>query len=163
MIATSVLAPIASGLLTTLDLDESKVKVVALLGFLGFGVGIGNLGPIQAIATVLSSDDVSIGMAVISFGGRMGTAICISASATLFQNRLAKEISSYAPGVNATAISQSGLSDLRKIIGEDRLRAALTGYDHAVVQTLYMPLALALLTLVGSAAMEWPSVKKKRT
>lgn len=34
MIATSVLAPVASGLLTTLDLDGSKVEVVALLGFL---------------------------------------------------------------------------------------------------------------------------------
>ena len=163
MIATSVLAPVASGLLTTLDLDESKVKVVALLGFLGFGVGIGNIGPIQAIATILPPNDVSIGMAIISFGGGMGTAVCISASATLFQNRLVEEISNYAPGVNTTAISSSGLSDIREIIGEKRLRAALTGYDHAIMQTLYMPLALAILTLVGSVAMEWPSVKKKRS
>lgn len=162
MIATSVLAPVASGLLTTLDLDESKMKVVALLGFLGFGVGIGNIGPIQAIATVLHPNDVSIGMAIISFGGRMGVAICISASTTLFQNRLTEEISSFVPGANTTAITHGGLSDIRHIIGEGRLRAALTGYDRAVVQTLYMPLALAILTVVGSAAMEWPSVKKKR-
>lgn len=111
---------------------------------------------------ILGLDDVSIGMAIISFGGGVGTAVCISASATLFQNRLVEEISSYAPGGNTTAISGSGLSDIREIIGERRLRAALTGYDHAIVQTLYMPLALAILTLVGSAAMEWPSVKKKR-
>jgi hypothetical protein len=162
MLATSVLAPIGSGLLTTLNLDENKVKVVALLGFLGFGVGIGNMGPIQAIATILPPNDVSIGMAIIGFGGGMGSALFISASATLFQDRLVEEISSYAPGVNATAISHSGLADIRNIIGEDRLRDALTGYDHAIVQTLYMPLALAILTLAGSATMEWPSVKKRR-
>jgi len=38
----------------------------------------------------------------------------------------------------------------------------LTGYNYAVVQMLYMPLALALLTLLERLAVEWPAVKKKR-
>ena len=41
MIATTVLAPVASGLLTTIKFDDSEVKVLCLLGFLGLAVGIG--------------------------------------------------------------------------------------------------------------------------
>jgi hypothetical protein len=39
----------------------------------------------------------------------------------------------------------------------------LMGYDKAVVQTLYMPMILTILTLIASAAMEWRSVKKKQS
>lgn len=41
MIATTILAPIASGLLTTTTVNEGVIRVLALLGFLGFAVGIG--------------------------------------------------------------------------------------------------------------------------
>lgn len=161
MIATSIMAPIATGILTTLDLDESKVKVVALLAFLGLAIGIGLNAPIQAVATILSPQEVSLGAALTGFSGGLGSAIFISAAATLFQSRLVDEISKTSPGTNATEISNAGLSDIRGLIGEDRLRDVLTGYDDATVQTLYMPLALALLTIIGSATMGWHSVKKQ--
>ena len=51
--------------------------------------------------------------------------------------------------------------DLRKIIGADRLKNVLFGYNEAVVQTLYLPLGLGLLTIVGSMFTEVKSVKKK--
>lgn len=41
MIATSVLAPIASGLLTTISPDDRVTKVLSLLGFLGLATGVG--------------------------------------------------------------------------------------------------------------------------
>jgi hypothetical protein len=62
-----------------------------------------------------------------------------------------------------TAIESAGLSDIRSYIGEDKLRGVLTGYNQAVVETLYMPLALGLATIVGSIAMERRSMKKKQT
>ena len=54
-----------------------------------------------------------------------------------------------------------GLSDLPGVIGRKRLRDVLLGYDEAVTQTLYLPVALAVLTIVGSVAIERRSVKKK--
>jgi hypothetical protein len=86
----------------------------------------------------------------------------ISASAALFQNRLTDELRQCVAGINTTALEHAGLSDIRNLVGKDKLREVLTGYNYAVVQTLYVPLALALLTLLGSLPMEWPSVKKKR-
>ena len=163
MFATSILAPIASGLLTTLDLDENIVKVAVLLGFLGFAIGLGLQGPSLAVQTVLSPKDVSIGSAIMMFGGSMSSALWICASATLFQNRLVDEVEKYSPATNATALESVGLSDIRGYIGSDGLKDVLSGYNRAVVQTLYMPLALALLTILGSLAMERRSIKKKQT
>ncbi|KAF4956541.1 hypothetical protein FSARC_11543 [Fusarium sarcochroum] len=163
MMATSVLAPIASGLLTTLDLEEQIAKAVALLTFLGVAVGLGLQGPQVALQAVLPVEDVSVGGAVLSFGSGMGSALWICASATLFQDRLSKEIQEAAPGTNTTGLQEAGLSKLRESIGPDRLKSVLTGYEDAIVQTLYIPLALALLSIIGSLAMERKSIKKKRS
>ncbi|KAF5589893.1 major facilitator superfamily transporter [Fusarium subglutinans] len=135
MLATSVLTPIASGLLTTLDLQEQIAKAVGLLTFLGLAVGLGLQGPQLALQAVLPIEDVSLGGAVITFGAGMGSALWICASATLFQDRLSKEIQYAAPGTNTTHIQEAG-------------------YENAVVQTLYIPLALALLSMAGAVAME---------
>lgn len=162
MFATSILAPVASGLLTTLDLDGSIIKPVALLGFLGFAIGLGQQAPQLAVQTVLSISDVSLGGALIIFGAGMGSALWICASATLFSGRLVSEIHSHSPYTNATALEGMGLSDIRGSIGQERLKAVLAGYNEAVVQTLYMPLALGIATILGTGAMEWRSMKKKQ-
>ena len=162
MLTTSILAPIASGLLTVVNLDTCKVRVVALLGLLGFSIGIGINGPIQAISTLLPPHEISVGAAVVFFGGGIASALFISASAALFQDRLSRDLPQHITGINVTALSHVGLSDIRNLIGQDNLRDVLTGYDNAVVQTLYMPLILALLSLVGAASMGRVSVKKRQ-
>ncbi|KAF5023421.1 hypothetical protein F66182_4521 [Fusarium sp. NRRL 66182] len=163
MIGTSVLAPIVSGLLTTLDLEEQITKAVLLLGFLGLAVGLGLQGPQVALQAVLPVEDVSVGGAVLSFGSGMGSALWICASATLFQDRLSREIQEASPDTDVTGLQKAGLSKLRESIGPDMLKGVLSGYENAVVQTLYIPLALALLSIVGSLAMERKSIKKKQS
>ena len=163
MFVTSVIAPIAAGLLTTLDLDESLVKVLCLLGLLGAAVGLGLSTPILAVQTVLPMKDISTGLAITGFAGGLGSSFFISVSSTLFQNRLTEEVERSAPGTNTTVFENGGLANVRDYIGPDRLRDVLLGYDKAVMQTLYLPVALAALTIVGSVAMERKSVKKKRS
>jgi hypothetical protein len=119
------------------------------LAFLGLAVGLGLQGPQVALQAVLPIQDVSLGGAVITFGSGMGSALWVCASATLFQDRLAKEIQDAAPGSNTTVLQEAGLSRLRESIGSDRLQSVLSGYENTVVQTLYIPLALALLSIVG--------------
>ena len=163
MYATSVLAPIASGLLTTIKIDQSVSKATALLGFLGVAIGLGIQGPQLGVTASLSVQDVSIGSAVITFGAGMGSALFVSASSTLFNNRLVDEIAQSSPSTNVTALEAMGLSGIRGYIGSDKLGAVLSGYNQAVVETLYMPLALAVLTVVGTVAMERRSIKKKQS
>ncbi len=161
MIATTVLAPIASDLLTTISLDESVVKVACLLGFLGIAMGLGIQTPILALQTILSPKDLPLGIATNTFGATMGNAVWIVVSATLFQNRLVSEVAAHSPSVNATLLSHAGLSEIADLVGSDRLRDVLLGYDEAVTQTLYLPVGLAVATIFGTGLMEWRSMKKK--
>lgn len=162
MIATSVLAPIASGLLTTIGLDDQPAKAACLLGFLGVAMGFGLQTPIIALQTIMSHEDVATGLATLFFGATMGNAVWIVVSAALFQNRLITEVSSLSPSLNTTLLESAGLSEIRKIVGDDRLRDVLLGYDEAVTQTLYLPLGLCVATGIGSLFTEWHSVKKKQ-
>jgi len=162
MIATTVLAPIASGLLTTINLDDAPTKALCLLGFLGVAVGLGIQSPIIALQAMMDISDLPIGIAVLGFGSTMGNAIWIVVSTALFQNRLIAEVSIHSPATNATSLMNVGLSEIREIVGDERLRDVLLGYDEAVTQTLYVPVALTVATLISSIFIEWHSVKKKR-
>lgn len=110
--------------------------------------------------TILKQKDLPIGIAISAFGQTMSSAVWIVVSATLFQNRLVAELAEYSPSVNATTLENAGLSDIRTIVGSARLHDVLMGYDKAIVQTLYLPLALTAATVFGSAFTEWRSVKK---
>jgi hypothetical protein len=163
MIVTTLLAPVASGLLTTVQLEDQVVKVACLLGFLGVAIGFGIQTPIISLQTIMTPQDLPIGIASLYFGSTMGNAIWIAISAALFHNRLIAEVANYSPAANATLLENAGLSDIRALVGGDRLRDILLGYDEAVTQTLYLPVALCAATVVGSAFMEWSSVKEKQS
>jgi len=163
MFATCLLAPIASGLLSTIDLDDNLIKPLCYLGFLGFAIGIGNLGPSNALSAVLPLKDLPLGLAVTGFAGGMGSSLFVAASASLFQNRLVEEVGRSSPSTNITTIDHVGLSDIRKVVGTDRLRDVLLGYDEAVSQTLYLPTALIASSIIGAVCIQWQSVKKKQS
>lgn len=162
MFFTAILAPIASGLLTTLDLDSQPGKAAGLVGMLGFALGLGMNGPSVAISCILPTNEVAIGTAILGFGAGMGSALFSSVAALLFQRRLADEVRQSSPQANVTQISHAGLSEIRTIVGPDILKSVLRGYDTAVSQTLYLPVALTCLTIVGAALTEWRTVKQKK-
>jgi hypothetical protein len=163
MIATTILAPIASGLLSTISLDESINKTIGLLGFLGLAAGVGLQAPIIALQTTMKQSDLSIAVAITAFGATLGNAVWVVVSTTLFQSRLNAELASFSSLVNITQIENAGLSEIRNLVGGDRLRDVLLGYDEAVAQTLYLPVGLAVAAILGSALTEWHSVKAKES
>ena len=162
MIFTSIVAPVAAGLLTTTRVNSKLVALLAYQALLGFAIGIGIQGPQSAAAILFSPQDTPIAIAVVQFGQGIGPAIFISAAQALFTGRLRAEFNHYAPGVNATVIENSGLSDLRGHLGAKRLEDVLLGYDQAVAQTFYLPVALTAMSIICTAGMEWRSVKKRR-
>ncbi len=110
---------------------------------------------------VFSPKDISLAISVVALGSAVGSSAFMATSATLFQNRLEADIHKFSPGTNVTLLANQGLSDLRKAIGPDRLKEVIFGYNEAVVQTLYVPLGLGLLTIVASMFTEVKSTKKR--
>lgn len=162
LVITSILTPVAAGLLTTLKVDADLASLICYQALLGFGAGIGFQAPQIAAQTTLSQSDAPMGIATVQFMQNLGPAIFISVAQSLFASRLTIELGKYAPGVNAEKLETIGLSDIRKNIGLADLNGVLLGCDKAVAQTFYLPVVLTCLSLVGTLGMEWRSVKKKR-
>ena len=119
-------------------------------------------GPQSAAQTVLSTQDSAMGIALVQFANSFGPAIFVSVAQNVFTARLSADLAEYAPELNATSISTAGLSELRNKVGPQNLADALLSFDRALGQTFNLGVALTCLSLLGSAGMEWRSVKKKQ-
>ena len=169
MIISTALASIGAGLLTTLPVNANLASLIGFQALLSFGVGLGIQAPQLAAQTVLLEKEVSIGLSVVLFGQGIGPAAMVVAAQSIFQNRLEDALPDLGrnttnPGSGSSgkgSLDNLGLADVRHHLGGDQLGKALLGLDQAVTQTLYLPVALACLTLLGAVGMEWRSVKKK--
>lgn len=163
MIFTSIVAPVAAGLLTTLRVNTKLIALLCYEGLLGFAIGIGIQSPQVAASAIFQPKDTPLAITVVQFGQGIEPAIFISVAQSIFTGRLTADIGQYASVLNVTSIENMGLSDLRAHVGPKKLEDVLLGYDKAVIQTLYLPVALTSMCIIGTSAMEWRSVKKKQS
>jgi MFS family permease len=162
MLIGSILMPVFAGLMTTVTVKMALAEILVLSGFYGFAGGVGFLSPQSAVQMALPKADASMGLAVILFAEQFGPAVFVSAAQNIFQSRLTDNLHELVPSLNATGIEAMGLSDLKSLVGPEYLDDALLGFDKSLAQTWYLAVALACITMIGSATMEWKSVKQKR-
>jgi len=66
------------------------------------------------------------------------------------------------PDLNPGLVISTGATELRNIISQESLPRVLSAYNTAIVQCFYVSVAMAAVSLVGSACVEWKSVKGKK-
>ncbi|RDW77375.1 hypothetical protein BP6252_05428 [Coleophoma cylindrospora] len=163
MIVTSVLAPIAAGLLTTIKVDAKLANLLGYQALLGFGSGIGFQGPQVAVQTILAPNDVPIGIAIIQFAQALGPALSVPIGQLIYTTQLTTNLKKYAPAVNGTTLENIGLLNIGSQFQGSELAGILRSYDKAITYTFYLSVVLTCLTLVGSVGIGWRSVKQKQT
>ena len=163
MIATSILTPIAAGLMTTLKVNASLGSLLAYQALLGFGTGIGFQGPQTAASTIFSLADAPLGISAIIFAQNFGPALFVPVAQTIFLGRLKSYLEKFVPGVDSNALATMGLLDLKNSVGSAELEDALLGYDMALTKTFFLPVALTCAGVLGALGMEWRSVKQKKS
>lgn len=163
MLVASVVLPIASGLLTTSKVDTALAQFFAYSGLAGFGAGISFFAAQTAVQTVLPTTDAPLGLSVVLFGQHFGSALFVSIAQTIFTNQLSKNLQKLVPGLTTKSIENMGLTDLKSTIPTGKMNEALVELDKSLMQTWYLVVGLACFTMVGSLAMEWRSVKQKKT
>ena len=156
MIMTSILTPIAAGLLTTLQVNQSLGSLIGYQALLGVGTGLGFQGPQVAAQTVLSARDSSVGVAMIIFAQNFGPAIFISVAQTIFTEELQARL-----GTDATSLTSVGLSDLTQSFPSADIQLVIEGYDKALMAVFFLPVGLSCASMIGALGMEWMSVKRK--
>lgn len=106
--------------------------------------------------------DIPTGTSIIVFGQTIGAAIVLSVGETVFQNQLKANIEKYLGIVveDAHSLMTEGTSALAATLTADQLPLLIEASSKSLTQTFYVALAMAGLSIVGSLAMEWKSVKK---
>lgn len=162
MIASSVFMSIGVGLLSTLEVDSGHAKWIGYQIIYGFGVGFGMQQPIIAAQTVLKLEDVPIGTSLIIFMQTLGGALFIAVAQTILTNRLVSNLLEKVPTLDPSIVLKTGATSLKHAVSADLLPDVLLAYNDALTQTFYVSLALAALSIFGSAGIEWKSVKGKK-
>ncbi|KAJ6460930.1 major facilitator superfamily protein, partial [Mycena sanguinolenta] len=159
IILSSILVTVGTGLLSTFTVHTRPGQWIGFQAIYGLGVGVGTHQPIVAAQTVLSQEDIPLGMAPLVFFQTLGGAVFVSVAQNVFTNRLRAGLISQVPGVNPATVLSSGAANLRSTVDPEFLSAVRVVYNEALVSAIQVALGLACLSFVGAFIMEWKSVK----
>ncbi|CAG8972940.1 hypothetical protein HYALB_00001360 [Hymenoscyphus albidus] len=160
LLASSVLAAIGIGLITTLTPESTSAQWIGYQFLFGFGLGLGMQQPNLAVQTSLNNKDVMTGVSLIFFGQGFGGAIWVSVAQTIFNHGLVANFSKFS-NVNAAKIINTGATELRNVVPPDMLPQALNAYNGALMNTLKLAVGLSSAGILGGVFMEWKSLKNK--
>lgn len=163
MIISSVLMAIGVGLMSTWTTSTNHSMWIGYQAIYGLGIGFGMQQPLIAAQTVLPLDDVPVGTTIIIFVQTLGGALFISVAQNIFTNRLIKNLIADVPSVDPSIVLHSGATNLREAVQDAAsLDGVLRAYNSAITQTFYVSVAMAAFSIIGSALIEWKSVKGKK-
>ncbi|KAE8441497.1 hypothetical protein EG329_004885 [Mollisiaceae sp. DMI_Dod_QoI] len=165
MFFSSTLMSIGAGLLCTFTPTSSTALWVCTQILFGAGVGSGIQQPMMAVQAVLSPIDIPIGITAIIFAQALGGAVFLSIGQSVFQNKLVVELKELVPGLDPQIVIENGAWGLRskvQSLGSQWVVGTLKAYNDAVVITFVVAVAMAALSVLGAAGMEWKSVKKAK-
>ena len=165
MIASSVLMSIGVGLISTWKVSTGHQQWLGYQVIYGFGIGFGMQQSLMAAQTVLDLKDVPTGTSIINFSLTLGGALFISVGQNIFTNRLLTNLAETVHNIPAAVVLATGATSLREAVTQidpDSLPLVLTAYNSAVIETFYVSVAMACLSILGALGMEWKSVKGKK-
>ena len=161
MLVSTVLTSVGAGLLTTFEVDTSASKWIGYQVLCGLGIGLGLQLPLVAIQTVLDKTEIPIATALVLFNQLFGAAVFVSVGNSVLDNKLTSYISATVPGIDASAAVGAGATNIQNVIPAQYLEGVIEQYNYALTQVFVLVTIMACLTAIGSAAVEWKSVKGK--
>ncbi|CAK7214369.1 hypothetical protein SBRCBS47491_002119 [Sporothrix bragantina] len=166
MLANTVLASVSTGLMTRFGTDTSTGYWIGALVVFGIGIGLGGQQSLMVPQTVLVGRDISLGTSAMIFMQTMSGTIFLSVAQNLFASHLVSDLTKNAPGVDAQFVVDSGAANLQATMGKvyspEQVAQIIASYAAALQKVFLMSLILATLTVLGSASLEWKSVKKNK-
>ena len=162
MLVSSVLMAIGAGLLSTFKVSTGHSMWIGYQIIYGFGVGFGMQQPLMAAQTVCALEDVPTATAVVNLAMTLGGALFVSVGQNIFTNRLITNLATNVPSLDSSIILKTGATSLRSSVDPAQLGGVLKAYNDALTSTYYVSLAMACFSIIGSAGMEWRSVKGKK-
>ncbi|QSZ33512.1 hypothetical protein DSL72_005080 [Monilinia vaccinii-corymbosi] len=158
-IVGSSIMSIGAGLLITLQVDTENGKWIGYQILYGFGMGLCSQGPNIAAQTVLPTEDVSIGIALMFFATLLGAAVFVSVGQNVLDNQLVHRLSGL-PGFEPSLITEGGATSFLNSLPASLRQASLIDYNEALRNVFQIGLIMSCLATLSFAMLEWKSVKK---
>lgn len=165
MLAGTVVMSVGFGLLSTFQPGTSSSMWIGYQVLAGAGIGLGMQQPLIAVQAVLPAKDLPTGTSVIVFMQTIGGSVFVSVAQNVFNNKLVEYVGRDAPGLDPAVVIGAGATALQTTIRDNFpqfLEGATQAYNDALMQTFLISAGLAASSIIGSAAMEWKSVKGKK-
>lgn len=155
------LVVISCGLFTTFRPDTSTAESIGFQIIASAGLGLTLIQSNNAVQTVLSREDIPVGVTIVNFAQLAGGTIFISVCQAILTQTLKTQLSTKIPGLDVQKLSSTGATDLTKLVPEELLPILLTAYNKAIVNVFYCVLGVACVGLVASFFLEWRTVKQQ--
>lgn len=162
MILSSVFCAIGVGLMYTFTPESDHKMWIGYQAITGIGIGLGMQQPLIAVQTVLDISVVPIGTSVIIFLQTLGGALFVSIGQNVFSNKLVEGLKLYAPDIDPAIVLKTGATSIQQSIDKASLPGVTLAYNNALTQTFLAAAIMAALTIIGSLAIPWDSVKGKK-
>jgi hypothetical protein len=162
MIGSTIFTAIGVGLLTSLKPDSDHSYWIGYQALTGIGIGMGMQQPLIAVQTVLDISQVPIGTSVIIFAQTLGGALFVSVGQNVFSNKLVSDLAKFAPTIDPQSILKTGATSIHQTIDPTALPGVIHAYNNALTQAFLVAAIMSAATIIGSACIEWKSVKGKK-
>ncbi|KAB8301432.1 hypothetical protein EYC80_003299 [Monilinia laxa] len=133
---------VGAGLLITLQVDTGKGKWIGYQILYGFGMGMCSQAPNLAAQTVLPTEDVSIGIALMFFATLLGAAVFVSVGQNVLDNQLVQRFSSF-PGFEPGLITEGGATSFLSSLPANLQETGLIEYNEALRRVFQIGLLLS--------------------
>jgi hypothetical protein len=114
----------------------------------------------NAVQTVLSREDIPVGITIINFAQLIGGTIFISVCQAVLADTLKTQLGSKIPGLDFNTLSSTGATNLITLVPKDMLPVLLAAYNKAIVNVFYCALSVACLAFIASLCLEWRTVRQ---
>ena len=159
----AAIGTVGCGLLSTLQVDSGPGQWVGYQVVTSAGLGMAVQQGVIAVQTVLTLEQIPIGIAAIISMQSLGGAVFVSVGNNILQNILDQaSAGKNLPGIDVKAVIAAGATQFRSIVPTESLPALLIAYNYALQKVFIAAIPLSGLAFVIAFGLEWRSVRDKR-
>lgn len=159
----AAIGTVGCGLLSTLQVDSGPGRWVGYQVVSSAGLGMAVQQGVIAVQTVLTLEQIPIGIAAIISMQSLGGAVFVSVGNNILQNILDQASAARnLPGIDVKAVITAGATQFRSIVPAESLPALLVAYNYALQRVFIAAIPLSGLAFIFALGLEWKSVRDKK-
>lgn len=159
----AAIGTVGCGLLSTLQVDSGPGQWVGYQIVTSAGLGMAVQQGVIAVQTVLTLEQIPIGIAAIIGMQSLGGAVFVSVGNNILQNVLNQAFTEETlPGVDVKAVVTAGATQFRSVVPAESLPALLIAYNYALQRVFIVAIPLSGLAFFFAFGLEWRSVRDKQ-